>query len=117
MHALSGTPTSRLRSNRRKRRPIALATIRQLERRYKAAAAHARARNERIDAASSVDRQHACSGSRPKASVARRLASHVRVPVPDEEQRELLWRAMIPAAAACTDDLDLREIARAQRQS
>jgi hypothetical protein len=37
----------------------------------------------------------------------RRLAFHVRVPMPDEQQREKLWRAMLPAAAEFEADLDV----------
>ena len=42
----------------------------------------------------------------------RRLAIHVRFPVPDDAQRELLWRAMLPEQAPITDDLDLADLAR-----
>jgi hypothetical protein len=41
----------------------------------------------------------------------RRLALHVRVPMPDEEQRELLWRTMFPARAKRAQDLDLARLA------
>ncbi|MCX5743129.1 MAG: ATP-binding protein [Proteobacteria bacterium] len=41
----------------------------------------------------------------------RRLSLHVRVPMPDEEHREALWRAMIPPAAATAGDLDFTELA------
>ena len=42
----------------------------------------------------------------------RRLAIHVRFPVPDDDQRELLWRAMIPEEAPVATDLQLGELAR-----
>ncbi|MEJ7599861.1 MAG: AAA family ATPase [Kofleriaceae bacterium] len=42
----------------------------------------------------------------------RRLAIHVRFPVPDDDQRELLWRAMIPDEAPVAGDLQLGELAR-----
>ena len=41
----------------------------------------------------------------------RRLAIHVRFGVPDEDQRELLWRAMLPEAAPVEGDIDVRELA------
>jgi SpoVK/Ycf46/Vps4 family AAA+-type ATPase len=41
----------------------------------------------------------------------RRLALHVRVPMPDEEQRELLWRTMFPARAKRAEGLDLTRLA------
>jgi hypothetical protein len=41
----------------------------------------------------------------------RRLAFHIRVPMPDERQRELLWQAMIPQRAARTSDLDFNGLA------
>jgi hypothetical protein len=41
----------------------------------------------------------------------RRLSMHVRVPMPDEEQRELLWRAMLPAAAD-VESVDFGDLAR-----
>jgi hypothetical protein len=41
----------------------------------------------------------------------RRLSMHVRVPMPDEEQRELLWRAMLPAAAD-VEPVDFFDLAR-----
>jgi len=36
----------------------------------------------------------------------RRLAFHVRFPLPDERERAELWRVMIPAAAPVADDID-----------
>jgi ATP-dependent 26S proteasome regulatory subunit len=41
----------------------------------------------------------------------RRLALHVRVPMPDEEQRELLWRTMFPSRAKRAENLDLSRLA------
>jgi AAA+ superfamily predicted ATPase len=41
----------------------------------------------------------------------RRLAFNVRVPVPESRERELLWKNMIPARAACDTDLDLAALA------
>lgn len=41
----------------------------------------------------------------------RRLAFHIRVPMPDERERELLWRAMIPAKADRADDLCFERLA------
>ena len=37
---------------------------------------------------------------------ARRLAFHVRFPMPDERERAELWRVMLPAAAPVADDVD-----------
>jgi len=37
----------------------------------------------------------------------RRLALHVRFPVPDEAQREQLWRAMLPSKAEVAGDIEL----------
>ncbi|CAN5732925.1 hypothetical protein BH11MYX3_BH11MYX3_19040 [soil metagenome] len=42
----------------------------------------------------------------------RRLALHVRFPLPEEEQREQLWRAMLPPTAPVNKDLDLGRLAR-----
>ncbi len=43
----------------------------------------------------------------------RRIAFHVRVPMPEVAQRALLWRSMIPARASCADDLDMSGLASA----
>ncbi|HET9485363.1 MAG TPA: ATP-binding protein, partial [Xanthomonadales bacterium] len=40
----------------------------------------------------------------------RRLALHVRFPVPEADERERIWRAMLPAAAE-VDEVDFRGIA------
>jgi len=42
----------------------------------------------------------------------RRLAVHVRFPMPDEAQREQLWQAMIPARATVEGTLDFERLAR-----
>jgi hypothetical protein len=42
----------------------------------------------------------------------RRLSVHVRFPVPEEEERERLWRALLPSAAPVASDLDLQPLAR-----
>jgi len=42
----------------------------------------------------------------------RRLAVQVRFPVPEQDQRQQLWAAMIPASAPVEDDLDLGRLAR-----
>jgi len=42
----------------------------------------------------------------------RRIAVHVRFPLPDEDERERLWRAMLPASAPVDDDLELLSLAR-----
>jgi hypothetical protein len=42
----------------------------------------------------------------------RRLAVHVRFPVPDIDERERLWRAMLPAKAPVEDDIDFAALAR-----
>ncbi len=42
----------------------------------------------------------------------RRLALHVRFPVPDEVQREQLWKAMLPNKADVAPDLELAHLAR-----
>jgi hypothetical protein len=47
----------------------------------------------------------------------RRLAIHVRFPVPDEGQREQLWRAMLPARAAVAPDVAFDHLARAFEMS
>ena len=41
----------------------------------------------------------------------RRLALHVRVPMPEEEQREMLWSSVFPARACREADLDLAQLA------
>ncbi len=41
----------------------------------------------------------------------RRLSAHVRFPVPDESQRQHLWRAMLPTAAKVADDIDFDRLA------
>ena len=41
----------------------------------------------------------------------RRLAFRVHFPIPDEEQREQLWRAHLPASLPTAGDLDLAELA------
>lgn len=45
------------------------------------------------------------------AAFRRRLAIHLRFPTPDETQREQLWRAMIPAAALVTNDINFARLA------
>ena len=42
----------------------------------------------------------------------RRLALHVRFPMPDEAQRAALWRAMIPAKAEVAPELEVDQLAR-----
>ncbi len=46
------------------------------------------------------------------AAFQRRLAFHVRVPMPDLKERALIWSAMLPAAAAQTTDVDVQHLAR-----
>ena len=41
----------------------------------------------------------------------RRLAFHVRLPMPEEQEREKLWRAMMPAAAPVAEDVDFAALA------
>ncbi len=41
----------------------------------------------------------------------RRLAFHVRVPMPDERHRELIWNSMLPAKAQRASDLDFAPLA------
>jgi SpoVK/Ycf46/Vps4 family AAA+-type ATPase len=41
----------------------------------------------------------------------RRLAFHVRVPMPEERERQLIWRAMIPANAPVAPELDVGRLA------
>jgi len=41
----------------------------------------------------------------------RRLAIHVRFPTPDADQREHLWRAMVPERARVAADVDFRQLA------
>jgi len=45
------------------------------------------------------------------AAFQRRLALHVRVPMPDQRHRELLWQAMFPARVELAGDLDLASLA------
>ena len=42
----------------------------------------------------------------------RRLAVHVRFPVPDEDERQKLWRALLPEQAPVEDDLELDTLAK-----
>nr|MBP6634111.1 AAA family ATPase [Kofleriaceae bacterium] len=42
----------------------------------------------------------------------RRLALHVRLPMPDEAQRAALWQAMLPARAAVAGPIDAGDLAR-----
>ena len=42
----------------------------------------------------------------------RRLAFHIRVPMPDEAHRALLWTAMIPDRAELANDIDAQRLAR-----
>ena len=42
----------------------------------------------------------------------RRLAFRVHFPIPDEEQREQLWRAHLPPTLPTTGDLDLEDLAK-----
>ena len=42
----------------------------------------------------------------------RRLAFRIHFPIPDEEQREQLWRTHLPPTLPTTDDLDLADLAR-----
>jgi len=42
----------------------------------------------------------------------RRLTFRIQFPVPDEEQREQLWRVHLPATVPLADDLDLEDLAR-----
>jgi SpoVK/Ycf46/Vps4 family AAA+-type ATPase len=42
----------------------------------------------------------------------RRLAFHIRVPMPEEQERAALWQAMLPAKATTTGDLDFPGLAR-----
>ncbi|MEJ7601059.1 MAG: ATP-binding protein [Kofleriaceae bacterium] len=42
----------------------------------------------------------------------RRLAFRIHFPIPDEEQREQLWRTHLPSTLPTTDDLDLGDLAR-----
>ena len=42
----------------------------------------------------------------------RRLAFRIHFPIPDEEQREQLWKTHLPPTLPITDDLDLADLAR-----
>jgi SpoVK/Ycf46/Vps4 family AAA+-type ATPase len=42
----------------------------------------------------------------------RRLSVHVRFPVPEEEERERLWHALLPSSAPTAPDLELQPLAR-----
>ena len=42
----------------------------------------------------------------------RRLSVHVRFPMPDEEEREKLWHAMLPASAPVDADLEVSSLAK-----
>ena len=46
------------------------------------------------------------------AAFMRRLSLHLRFELPDVEEREQLWRAMMPAAAPVAPDLDVANLAR-----
>jgi hypothetical protein len=46
------------------------------------------------------------------AAFKRRIAVHVRFPIPDEAEREQLWRALIPEQAEVSGDLDFAGLAR-----
>ncbi len=50
-------------------------------------------------------------GTSIDAAFKRRLAFRVHFPIPDEEQREQLWRAHLPSTLPTTDDLDLADLA------
>ncbi len=41
----------------------------------------------------------------------RRLAFHLRIPMPDAAEREMIWRALIPAAAECDANLNFARLA------
>jgi ATP-dependent 26S proteasome regulatory subunit len=41
----------------------------------------------------------------------RRLSIHIRVPMPDEDHRQKLWRAMLPSAAKVAGDIDFDGLA------
>ena len=47
----------------------------------------------------------------------RRLAFHIRVPMPDEKQREMIWKAMLPEKADRAGDLDFSELAQSFEMS
>ena len=51
-------------------------------------------------------------GAAIDAAFRRRLAFRVLFPIPDEELREQLWRAHLPADLPRADDLDLADLAR-----
>ncbi|MBA3542268.1 MAG: ATP-binding protein [Deltaproteobacteria bacterium] len=42
----------------------------------------------------------------------RRLSVHVRIPMPDEDHREKLWRAMLPEEAEVEGEIDFADLAR-----
>lgn len=46
------------------------------------------------------------------AAFMRRLSLHVRFDLPDVDEREQLWRAMLPTAAPVADDIDAATLAR-----
>jgi hypothetical protein len=45
----------------------------------------------------------------------RRLSLHLRLSAPDEAQRQLLWRSLLPPEAPLADDVDFAELARRWR--
>jgi ATPase family associated with various cellular activities (AAA) len=45
------------------------------------------------------------------AAFLRRLALHVRIPLPDRDERELLWKAMMPERAERSADFDVSRLA------
>jgi SpoVK/Ycf46/Vps4 family AAA+-type ATPase len=47
----------------------------------------------------------------------RRLAIHLQFPFPDDDERERLWRAHLPAELPISGDLGLAELARMYRMS
>jgi SpoVK/Ycf46/Vps4 family AAA+-type ATPase len=42
----------------------------------------------------------------------RRLAVHIRFPLPDEDEREKLWKAMLPTTAPVDRDLEISALAK-----
>jgi hypothetical protein len=66
---------------------------------------------QRLDSFSGVAILTTNLGTAIDPAFKRRLAFRVHFPIPDEDQREQLWRAHLPASLPTADDLDLADLA------
>ncbi len=67
---------------------------------------------QRLDSFSGVAILTTNLGTAIDPAFKRRLAFRVHFPIPDEDQREQLWRAHLPASLPTAGDLDLADLAR-----